>query len=238
MGSWKKRFGALVLSAGLAAAALVTPAIAAGSYTVSTEIDAQVTDGTNTIPEGTAFIINLAPLDGAPAPAQTSQTVVKSGTAKFGPLTYTVPGDYYYTLSETAGSVQNVTYDTKTYTVMVRVINDQKAPEGLAAAVTGWVGGMDAKPAQQSKPDVFSFTNSYGGVQGEHRESETDTEATSTVAGTSRVQSQVAGTSRGTGPVRTGDESPIGTYVSILAAAALASCLLIALLLKRRKSED
>ena len=78
-----------------------------------------------------------------------TKTVTKQGGYAFDSITYTEPGEHTYTIAETKGSQTGVTYDTKTYTVKVKV-TDNKAG-ALVAAISGdSTSGTD-----------LDFTNSY-----------------------------------------------------------------------------
>ena len=97
-----------------------------------------------------AYTFTLAAVDGAPMPAAGGETVTnpaeKGGTTKFGPITYTKPGTYTYTVTE-SGSVAGVTNDaqaTKTVTVDVEDNGD------------GTLTATD----NEGKP--VTFTNTYG----------------------------------------------------------------------------
>lgn len=96
----------------------------------------------------------MTPVDEAnPMPDASSVTITGSGTATLGPITYTKPGDYLYTVTQKEGSEAYFTYDTTSYTVTVRVINDGEG--GLTAEI--WAieeGGVD-------KVDEILFENSY-----------------------------------------------------------------------------
>lgn len=105
-------------------------------------------------PDDVDFTVTMTPVDEAnPMPDASSVTITGSGTATLGPITYTKPGDYLYTVTQKEGSEAYFTYDTTSYTVTVRVINDGEG--GLTAEI--WAieeGGVD-------KVDEILFENSY-----------------------------------------------------------------------------
>ena len=68
-----------------------------------------------------AYTVSIAPQNGAPAPAQSSLQIKSGGTAQFTGLKFDAPGDYTYRVSLVKGSAAYVTYDTRAYTVTVRV---------------------------------------------------------------------------------------------------------------------
>ena len=69
----------------------------------------------------TAFTVQLEAPEGTPLPESRTLTFTGSGEGAFGPVEYTVPGDYVYTLHQTKGNAAYVTYDETVYTVTVRV---------------------------------------------------------------------------------------------------------------------
>lgn len=105
-------------------------------------------------PADTEFEVVLTSLDaGEPMPESSSAVVKGSGQAEFGPMTYTVPGDYHYSISQKKGNAVNYTYDTSIYTVTVRVVNAENG--GLTAEV--WA----VKDGQSDKADKIVFANEY-----------------------------------------------------------------------------
>ena len=89
----------------------------------------------------------------APMPEQTEGTVKGSGELVFGPMTYTVPDDYQYRISQVKGNEANWTYDTAEYLVTVRVVNNEEG--GLEAEV--WA----VKEGSKDKVDQIRFENKY-----------------------------------------------------------------------------
>ncbi len=85
------------------------------------------------------FSFTLTAKDNAPMPEGTKDgklTVTNNGTAvDFGTITYDRAGTYRYTITEDAGSVSGVTYDTSTKDVTVTVTDDGKG--NLNASVAG-----------------------------------------------------------------------------------------------------
>ncbi|MEE8816393.1 MAG: FctA domain-containing protein [Lachnospiraceae bacterium] len=79
-------------------------------------------------------------------------SVVATGTNKadgsitFTPITYQAVGEHTYTISEVAGSAENITYDTKTYRVKVSVTDG---------------GGENLKTEATSLDGDVIFTNTY-----------------------------------------------------------------------------
>lgn len=62
--------------------------------------------------------------EGTPMPAKTTVKNDATGEFRFGPITYTVPGEYSYIISEVNEGKTGYTYDDATYTVTVKVTDD------------------------------------------------------------------------------------------------------------------
>lgn len=120
--------------------------------TVTLPVDVEVSGAS--APSDTEFEVILTGLDaGEPMPEICSGTVKGSGRIVLGPIEYTVPGDYHYSISQKAGNAANYTYDTSVYTVTVRVVNSENG--GLTAEV--WA----VKDSASDKADEIVFTNEY-----------------------------------------------------------------------------
>lgn len=149
-----KRFRKLLLLPLLIVGLLFqTQAFAAdGSCTVSIPVGVEITG--ESVPTGIDYTVTITPADESnPMPDASSVTITDSGTAALGPITYTKPGDYVYTVTQQAGDVENVTYDTTNYTVTVRVVNDGEG--GLTAEM--WVVEEDGT----DKVGEILFHNTY-----------------------------------------------------------------------------
>lgn len=103
--------------------------------------------------KNTPFSIKLETQEQAPLPEQSELTLKGSGTVTFGPITYTAPGDYHYTMTQTKGNAQYVTYDSTVYTVTVRVTNATNG--GLQAEI--WA----ERNEETEKVSEFTFANRY-----------------------------------------------------------------------------
>ena len=105
-------------------------------------------------PSDTEFEVVLTSLDtGAPMPEKSNGTVQGPGQIVLGPMTYTVPGDYHYSISQKVGNAANYTYDTSVYSVTVRVVNSEDG--GLAAEVWAF------KDGGSNKVEEITFSNEY-----------------------------------------------------------------------------
>ncbi len=69
------------------------------------------------------FTVTIEGEEGAPMPEQTTLLLSGGEAGAFEGLTYTEPGDYTYTIRQTAGSTEYMTYDETVYTVVVQVTN-------------------------------------------------------------------------------------------------------------------
>lgn len=112
----------------------------------------KVVEGTPTA--ASSFEFTLTPItDGAPMPANdgATLTITGAGTGNFGDITYTEPGTWVYSVSETAGSAAGYTYDNTAYLVTVTV-TDTSGTLGAVANVKT-VSGVNV--------DAAVFTNTY-----------------------------------------------------------------------------
>jgi pilin isopeptide linkage protein len=71
------------------------------------------------------FTFILDEEDGAPVPVSSSVTITGEGTAEFGEITFTKPGEYEYTVTEQNDGVENYVYDDTVYTLDVDVRYDE-----------------------------------------------------------------------------------------------------------------
>ena len=137
MNQKKTRFRKLLLLP-LLIAVLLFPTQALAAYSCTVQLPVEVKTITKTedaeIPTGEVYTVVLTAEDGVPLPEETQLTVTDNGTVEFGPITYTKPGDYVYT-------------------VTVRVVNDDNG--GLKAEI--WAIRDD----ETEKMENVIFTNVY-----------------------------------------------------------------------------
>lgn len=133
-------------------AVLLLPRQAYAEQAVSATIPVKV-EKTSGAPSETQYQIVLQAVTAdAPMPAQTTITVKDGETGEFGPITYTLPGDYQYKVYEQNGKQNYFTYDTATYDVTVRIINDEKG---------GLVSEIGAKKEGNTGKSGIEFHNQY-----------------------------------------------------------------------------
>ena len=98
-----------------------------------------------------AYTFTLSPKDGAPMPVAGGEIVTnpaeKGGTAKFGQITYTKPGTYTYTVTE-SGEVAGIT-------------NDAEATSGKTVTVVVRDNGDGTLTAIANGGEAVTFTNAY-----------------------------------------------------------------------------
>ena len=99
------------------------------------------------------YMVELTPLDAAPAPAQSVLTVKNGGTVYFTGFAFDEPGDYRYLVAERSGGAAHMTYDAHSYTVTVRVTG--RPDGGLAAGL--WA----VRSGETAKADSVLFVNRY-----------------------------------------------------------------------------
>lgn len=137
-------------------AVLLLPRQAYADQAVSATIPVKV-EKTSGAPNGTQYPIVLEAVTvGAPMPTETTITVKDGEKGEFGPITYTLPGDYEYRIREVYennGEQKDFTYDTTVYEVTVRIVNDGKG--GLASEIGVKKQGATNKAAE------ITFNNKY-----------------------------------------------------------------------------
>ena len=105
-----------------------------------------------------AFTFRIAAVtEGAPMPVSKTITLTKDKTSgTFGDITFTQAGVYEYTITETKGTISNVTYDTTVYTVKVTVTDGGNGLLSAAVEYTSSTGEFD-----YTAKDGMTFTNTY-----------------------------------------------------------------------------
>lgn len=135
----------------LAVCAMCINVSAAYEYSIALPVSVETTG--DDVPEGVTYTFAIEAVDEAPLPEETTVTATGSGIVYFSDIEYTRPGDYVYTITQTAGDQEYMTYDESVYEVTVRVVNDDEC--GMTAVV--WA----IRNGEGEKLDEISFTNSY-----------------------------------------------------------------------------
>ena len=108
MNQKKTRFRKLLLLP-LLIAVLLFPTQALAVYSCTVQLPVEVKTITKTedteIPTGEVYTVVLTAENDAPLPEETRLTVTDNGTVEFGPITYTKPGDYVYTVYQDVGGL-------------------------------------------------------------------------------------------------------------------------------------
>lgn len=163
------------------------------------------------------FTVTIAGSTGAePMPAQQTLQIAGGGSAAFTGLHFTEPDDYVYTVRQTAGNTEHMTYDRAVYTVTVRVTNDGKG--GLRCEL--WA----VKDGAAEKTQDVRFLNTYAPPPPPTPTPTPAPEAQATPA---------AAPLPGLLP-QTGDDLPLGLLAGLAILAAAAAAVLAAL---RRRSK-
>ena len=139
----------------LAAAVLLLPLQSqAAEYSCTVSIPVEVRTEGEDVPIDSRYIIVWEAADSStPAPLNGRAEFKGTGSIYLGPVTFTSPGDYRYTIRQEAAGQENFTYDNTVYTVTVRVLNDENG--GLRSEI--WAIRDNA----QNKADQIVFVNQY-----------------------------------------------------------------------------
>lgn len=171
-------------------AAVMAVCTAAGCVEVSAEksiyeahIPVKVSDVSGEIPEGTVFDVELTALDGAPLPEKSSYEVGIGTEFDLGPILFDEPGNFRYTLTESAGDNEEVVADKTVYEILVTVLyRDGELVGAVTAANPGSTGKMDeidfmnglaSPPSDDSSRNPSHDESSRGGsTDGDSRSSD------------------------------------------------------------------
>lgn len=195
----KKRFSIKWYVLLLAAAFFMPEGIKAemADCTVSIPV---IVEMSGSAPEDTEFeVILTGENQDTPMPEQSIGTIRGNEKFYFGPISYTVPGDYHYTVKQKAGNALSFTYDTSIYEVTVRVINQEHG--GLEAEI--WA----CRQGESEKQDAIRFMNKY--------------QATEKVNVPSTSHKKIS-TMAVTASPKTGDENRLGWWYGLLILAVCA----------------
>lgn len=133
-------------------------ATAADQHTQLQELPVSIqSTGETPLPKET-LTVELAAVDNAPLPEVTTLEITDGETGSFGPINYTKPGYYVYTVRQRAGVNTRGTYDETVYYLRVSVVWDN---DKLVArmAVHTQADLMDEKVSS------ITFNNSYKAIE-------------------------------------------------------------------------
>ena len=170
----------------------------------------------------------------APMPAESVLVFEGEGSAEFGPVSYEVPGDYRYSITQSEGDAESCIYDTAVYELTVRVVNGEDG--GLHAEV--WA----VKEGETDKTDAVSFANkwivptSVPTETPEPTKAPTATEAPEPTAEPEKITeaavTKAAAEKKSTSP-KTADNTPVEAAAALAAVSALAVAAIV-----RRKQKN
>jgi pilin isopeptide linkage protein len=115
------------------------------AFEVKLEIDGDAPE------DDTAFTFILDEDNDAPTPDDSYTTIIGEGTAEFGEIEFTKPGNYEYTIYEQDDGADNYTYDISVYSIDVNVQYDNNGQ--LFATYTAY--------SEESKEPEILFINLY-----------------------------------------------------------------------------
>ena len=133
-------------------------ATAADQHTQLQELPVSIqSTGETPLPKET-LTVELEAVDNAPLPQVTTLEITDGETGSFGPISYTKPGYYVYTVRQRAGVNTRGTYDETVYYLRVSVVWDN---DKLVArmAVHTQADLMDEKVSS------ITFNNSYKAIE-------------------------------------------------------------------------
>lgn len=213
-----RKIPAVFLLVVLCLTAFPVSAFAADAVNVAIPVSVELS-GETPSPEETYTVV-LQAVDDAPMPAENTLEITGEGTAAFPAITYSTPGIYCYTIAQQRGSHVRGNYDATTYYVRVSVINDGNG--GLGAVVAAHT---DAQ-MESEKQDII-FANAYDKVK--------DTPSVADgIKPHKTISPQKTSTKSKTGSVKTGDDSELTLWISLLAASGIGLLLAAA---KRKQSK-
>ena len=207
-----KQFRKLMLLPLLIAVLLFQTQALAVDYTCTASIPVEV-EVKGDAPAGVDFTVTLAPAEeDVPMPEEDSLTITDGGTDAFGPITYTKPGDYVYTVTQEAGSETDFIYDSTSYTVTVRVVNDGEG--GLRAEIWAIEEGGTVKVEKILFSNIYDVPDPGDGSGSSSASAPSKKPAKATPTTTSVKNSKTAAT-------KTGDETNLVVLGCLLGISLL-----------------
>lgn len=153
---------ALILA--VLAATMISVTAFAGERSVSVNIPVNVSVSGSSIPDGTEYKLVIETTENAPLPENSTIIVKDGGDASFGPIVYTQPDDYHYTIYQSSEAKDNFTYDDTVYNVTVQIVNNDEG--GLSANVVAGIQGFAEKTAAIQFANTYTAPNTGGNTGG------------------------------------------------------------------------
>lgn len=219
---WRQLRRLICASAVTGALLFPSQAMAYGGVEVSIPVSVTLENAAEA--EDTEFEVTIsAETAEAPMPAENVLVFEGEGSAEFGPVSYEVPGDYRYSITQSKGNEESCIYDTAVYELTVRVVNGEDG--GLHAEV--WA----VKDGETDKTDAVSFANrwivptSVPTATPEPTKAPTATEAPEPTAepekATETAVTKTTAEKKSTSP-KTADNTPVEEMAALAAVSALA----------------
>lgn len=161
--------------------------------------------------------VSLSSSEDSPLPETRKIEVTNSGQIKFGPITFTKPGDYTYNIYQDSSNFENKTTDSSVYKVIIQVLSDES---GVLTT------NMSANLLDKGKVSSISFNNKEIKKEKEKKETEKEKETTST----EKPQQQAAANDK----LQTGDNQ-LNSLIYIVGIVACLFILGILLIVRKQK---
>ncbi len=211
----RKLSGLLLLPVLLAALLLPAEAKAeTAAYTCTARLPVSVELNGDSQEEFTVAIEPGPGMDASlPMPEETHLRLAGDSAGAFEGFVYTEPGDYVYTVTQTAGDTEYMAYDTAVYTVVIQVTNGENG--GLTYQV---YASRDDKP--EEKVSEVSFLNTYTPPTEPETTAPAETEEVTDTA------------------PKTGDDQNLAPFIAVLTVAAVVAAGLVILRARSGKQNE
>lgn len=142
----------------LAAVLLFQVQVSAEEQLCTATIPVEIQTLGDSVPSGIEYKIVIKSENEINPMPEIKEVVMKdNGEAELGPMTYTTPGTYQYSVYQEIGSTENLTYDGTAYTVTICIVNDGNG--GLKPEI------FAVKEGAQGKIDKIIFSNTYNSTE-------------------------------------------------------------------------
>lgn len=149
-----RQFNNLLLLSLLVVVLLFRVQVFAYGESCTTYIPVEIEALGDSVPLGIEYkIVIKSEKEENPMPDIKEITIKDNGKAELGPMTYSIPGTYNYSVYQEVGTAEHLIYDSTVYTVTVCIVNDENG--GLKPVI------FAQKEGAEGKVDKIIFTNSY-----------------------------------------------------------------------------